>query len=198
MKKLTLIAAVVALAGMASAQLVTNGDFEDPGGADWGIAVSGDMVASFPASGGNGGGYAQLDMGAAGWGGVLINDNDTPASLASLGLTDGVEYTFTIDLIDLADNGAVGGMKIESWSGAGLGSNSGDITFAATTSWDTYTFDYTIDAGATGVKFVPLLVVQPNGSSYGYDNVGVVPEPATIGLLGIGAAAMLVIRRRRV
>ena len=64
-----------------------------------------------------------------------------------------------------------------------------------TSCWDTYSWDHTIAAGATHLKFVPL---WDAGAANGYDNIGVVPEPATLGLLGISAAAMLFIRRRRI
>ena len=58
------------------------------------------------------------------------------------------------------------------------------------------------DKAADAIKIVPLLTPPTYGageaqSSIGFDNVGieVVPEPSSIALLGLGAAALL--RRRR-
>ena len=197
MKKLAVILSVLASASVANGALniVTNGDFSN-GLADWGFAGVGAGPTS-SLTGGNPDGYGTIDQTAGGWGGVLINDNDSPASLASLGLVAGDTYTFSIDMINLGSGAPVAGMKIENWN-AGLISDSGNITFAVTSSWDTYTFSYTVDPAATGLKFVPLLVVQPVGSSVGFDNVGVevVPEPTSSVLLGLGALGLLARRRR--
>ena len=189
------------MVGMASAQLtlVPNGDFEN-GGTDWRFAGVG-TAETYQASGGNGGGYAQIDQTAAGWGGVLVAEQSSgdALSLASLGVAAGTSRTFSIDMIDLAGNAPVAGMKIENWNAGGLINDSGDVVFNITQDWETYQFDFTIDANATGLKFVPLLVVQPVGSSVGYDNVGVVsqiPEPATAGLVAMGLAAAAFRRRR--
>ncbi|MEJ6579477.1 MAG: PEP-CTERM sorting domain-containing protein [Akkermansiaceae bacterium] len=176
--------------------LVTNGDFSS-GGADWGFSSVG-AAASFPATGGNTGGHGQIDQTAGGWGGVLINDNDTAVPLTSLNLVPGQSYEFSIDLINLGAGSPVAGMKIESWT-AGVGTNnSGDITFATTASWANHTFNYTVQAGADAIKFVPLMVAQPTGSSVGFDNVGVnvVPEPSSFSLLGLSLAGLLARRRR--
>lgn len=198
MKKLIVGMAVVAMIGTASAvNLVPNGDFSTPAGASWVSATAG-ITVSYPATGGNTGGYGQLDQSGAGWGGVLVSEvNPTEGiALASVGATAGALTTFTIDMINLGAGAPVAGMKIESWAGGALLDNSGDVTFGLTGSWATYTFDYTVNAGATSLKFVPLLVVQPVGSVVGFDNVGVVPEPATLGLFGLAGGAMLLLRRR--
>ena len=187
--------------GMASAQLtlVPNGDFEN-GGTDWRFAGVG-AVDSYQGMGGNGGGHGQIDQTAGGWGGVLVAEQASgdALSLASLGVAAGTNVTFSIDMIDLAGTAPVAGMKIESWNAGGLINDSGDVVFNITTSWDTYQFDFAVDANATGLKFVPLLVAQPVGSSVGYDNVGLVtpvPEPATAGLVALGVAAAAFRRRR--
>lgn len=187
----------------ASAQttcLVNEGDFEQ-GGANWGFAGVG-VDLSFPTTGGNTGGYAQMDQSAANWGGVLINDGDSVASLASLGLTAGDEVTFCLDMIDLnpGNGGVTAGMKVENWAGGGFVNDSGDVTFALTDSWETYSFTFTIDGTSDGMKFVPLMVGQAVGSSVGFDNISykkeVVPEPTTAGLLALGVVGLISRRRR--
>ncbi|MEX0331178.1 MAG: PEP-CTERM sorting domain-containing protein [Puniceicoccaceae bacterium] len=190
MKKLFLCLAALSIATVASAQLVLvpNGDFETPDGAGW-VAADGPATFSYPTTGGNPGGYGVIDS-TTGWG-VLVGDFD----LASNGLSAGDTVTISWDMIDLADDAIVAGLKIESWNGGGfLDNGTGDVLFDPTTSWDTYTFEYTINAAATFLKFVPLSVA---GGNTGFDNVGVVPEPSTFALLGGFAALGFVLYRRR-
>jgi len=195
MKKLTLIAAVVAMAGMVSANiLLPNGDFEIPGGASWGIG--GDAIPSYPSSGGNGGGYGAWDATSGGWG-VFVSNGGAPLELSyfGLGLAPGDTITIEMDMKSLSGATGTGGLKMESWTATGNISYSADMNIPITSSWETYSWNYTIDSNpaTTHLKFVPLSV---SGSNVGFDNVGVVPEPATLGLLGISAAAMAFIRRR--
>ena len=177
MKKLIASLALVALTGAANAatNLVPNGNFETPAGANWVFAGAG-AVQSFPASGGNPGGHGQIDQTAGGWGGVLVSETSGTAghSLTSLGVTNGALTTFTLDMKSLGAGTPLAGMKVEGWAGGALVGNSGDITFTTTASWASYAFNYTIPAAATSLKFVPLLVVQPIGSSVAFDNIGVV------------------------
>lgn len=193
--------AVLATVGVADAQLnlVPNGDFETAGGADWVFAGVG-AGPTFPATGGNPGGHGTIDQTAGGWGGVLVAEDATLGlSLSSLGLVAGNNYDFSFDMISLGSGGEVAGMKMESWDATSLLGDTGDVTFTSTTSWDTYTVNYTLDASAVGVKFVPLMVGQGVGSSVGFDNVGVivpVPEPGSIAILGLGALGLITRRRR--
>ena len=89
--------------------------------------------------------------------------------------------------------GNTAGIKIESWGGGQNLGNSGDMKTALTSEWATYEFTYTVDAGADALKFVP---VQHEEISVGYDNIGVVPEPATIGLMGIAGVGLFAARRK--
>lgn len=191
MKKLTLVIAVVAMAGVASANvLVPNGDFE-AGGTDWDFA--GSATVDYPATGGNGGGYASIADAGGQWG-VLISNGGAPLELShfGLGLAPGDTITVEMDMIDLVNATGSAGIKMESWTATGVISDSGDMNKPITDSWATYSWDYEIAAGATHLKFVPL---WGGGTTVGFDNVGVVPEPATLGLLGL-AGATLFIRRR--
>ncbi len=200
MKKLILSLAIVAMVGVSHAafNLASNGDFS-AGSAGWGFAGVG-TSPTFPGAGGNPGAYATIDQTAGGWGGVFYTDVPGAQSLASVGLTAGGNYLFSLDMISLGTVLPTSGMKIESWNGATFLGDSTDINFNITTSWATYTFNYTIAPGADSLKFVPLMVVDPVGASTGFDNVGVygvtVPEPTSMALAGLGAA-LLVIRRRK-
>jgi len=209
MKKLTLSLAILAMAGMASAALlVPNGDFEtaitDFGtdanwrtdGGEWG---AGGYTPSYHATGGNGGGYAQIESWGDNWS-IFVNPvtaglDGGGIPLAALGVTAGNTETFTFDMKNFAGTNP-GGLKVEAWRA--------DNTLAgylpdwrpalATTEWVTQTVDWTVPADATKLIFVP---VWGANSTVGFDNIGVVPEPATFGLLGLAGAAVFVLRRFR-
>ena len=199
MRKLTLIAAVVAMAAVASAQIyIPNGQFT-AGNTDWAEANGGSAaVFSYPATGGVGNSpYGQIEEAGGGWA-VLVSPT-APGVLGGgwdvgiLGVTPGTTETFTIDLKTFAGT-AGGGLKVEAWGANVLLGNSGDVNApGAFADWTTFTFDWAVPLGTDKMIFVPL---WGSASTVGFDNVGVVPEPATLGLLGIGAAAMVVIRRR--
>ena len=203
----TALLAVLLTVGISNAQvlnLLPNGDFETPAGASWGTAVGGgapDPVITFPASGGNLGGHAAIDSTAGGWG-VLIAADDTPISLASLGFSAGDTIDVNWDMIDLGagQGGAssgTGGFKMESWSGGGLISDTGDVLFSVGTSWTNFDLAYTIDPAADALKFVPL---STSGGNIGFDNVGyltAIPEPGSVGLIALGMIGLVARRRRR-
>lgn len=209
MKKLAVLLATCAGTTVSQAVfiLVPNGDFSTPGGDSWNNAASGGTVITFETTGGNSGGYGKIDNTAGAWGGVLVAEGGTGPSpaggggipLADLGLVAGESYDFSLDIIDFGAGGAMAGIKMESWSDVGIISDSGDQNFATTNRWATYTFTgYTIDPAATRVKFVPVLAGAGN-VSVGFDNVGVtvVPEPSSSLLAGLGAFALLGVRRRK-
>ena len=188
MKKVLLVLSIVAMVGVAQASLLVfdNADFEN-GLTGWGIA--GDLAFSSPATGGNPDGYGIMDQTSSGGWGVLVA-TDAGIPLASLGLTAGQTYTFTMDMIQLAGTGNAG-LKLESWAGGGNLDYTADMTVPITSEWATYSWDYTINAGADAIKCV---AIWGGGSSVGYDNLSVVPEPTTMALLGLGA---LVLRRKK-
>lgn len=200
MKQLAVSIAVLAIAAVTSANiLVPNGDFEisnhgtDLSGTDW--VADGPARAAIWQTGGNGGGCATLDS-SPGWGwGVFVSNGGDPLPLSYFGLGLGAGDTITIemDMKEFINPTGTGGLKMESWTSGAIISDSGDMNRVATTGWTTFSFDYTIAAGATHLKFVPLSV---SGDVIGFDNIGVVPEPATLGLAGLAGGVILFLRRR--
>ncbi len=175
-KKLLGTLALAAMSSIAQAQYTTNlfpnGDFVNGGPtSDW-IEVSGGGTFGFgyPTSGGNPGNYGVITNVSGGWG-IWVGGDVTPLPLSSLGLIAGTSYTFLQDMITVAGTNT-GGVKIESWGPSGIIGNSGDmrpLTWS-TNGWTTYTFNYTIAFGSTGIKVVPLWGVN---STVGFDNLGV-------------------------
>lgn len=201
LKKQATIAALamtVSASSLAAFQLVPNGDFES--GADsWGLEYAGGGSFSFETTGGNGGGYLQMDNTSAVWGSVAISTDEVGGStLDVFNVTAGNTYNFQWD--QLGQNAGLG-IKLESWSDTGVISDSGDINRTNETAlWETHNADYTIDAGATRLKVVLLGV---NTSISGYDNVGItnadvsaVPVPAAAWLFGSALAGLVAVRRK--
>ena len=195
------ILALTASAASHSALLVPNGDFESNFDS-WGYEFGGGGSYTVEATGGNTGGYLQMGV-ASGWGSVAISTDDPlGGTLAEFGLTG--ETTANVQWDQKLFSGAGGGMgvKMESWNETGVISDSGEITFANTGSgWETYSYNYTIAAGATRLKVV-LLGVN-NDSVMGYDNVtmlngtAAVPVPAAAWLFGSALAGLVAVRRKK-
>jgi len=193
------LAMVMSASSLAAFQAVPNGDFES-GGADWALEYAGGGAFSFETTGGNGGGYLQMDNTSAVWGSVAISTDDPAGStLDVFNVTAGNSYNFQWD--QLSTNGGLG-IKVESWSDTGVISDSGDISRTNTgTGWETHNADYTIASGATRLKVVLLGI---NNSISGYDNVGItngdvsaVPVPAAAWLFGSALAGLVAVRRNK-
>ena len=194
--------AAIAFAGtLASAQaapvLMPNGDFSTAAGASWApVSGGGSYVYDYPATGGNPDGYGVIDNTGGGGYGIWVSNNEVPIPLASLGLVAGKTYIFSQDMITLVSGSGKAGVKIESWGPAGFISTTGDQRAATeSASWATYSFEYTIAAGATGIKVVPLWAP---GAKVGYDNFRVddVPVPTPVipnGNFKAGGASWLAI-----
>lgn len=197
------LALAASQSSMAAFVLVPNGDFSTPAGANWGVEPGGGSTFNFPTSGGNGGGYLQMDNTSAAWGGVAISTDDPAgALLGDFGVSAGGTYTFQWD--QLCESGGCGGMgiKIESWSDTGVISDTGDLNFSNTGTgiWETFSTSYTIEATATRLKVV-LLGINAD-SVIGYDNVGidgatVVPVPAAVWLFGSGLLGLIGVARKK-
>lgn len=204
MKKLALSMAVVAMAGVASASLlIPDGDFSYADhSATWTSDSGGGAGVTFayPTTGGNSGGYATMDATAGSWG-VLVSPvtpgtagGGVPISHFQGFVTPGATSTFTIDLITLS-GAAAGGLKVEAWRANNtLAGYIPDVMApSASATWQTLQFDWLVPADAAKLVFVPI---WGNASKIGFDNVGVVPEPATLGLIGLAGGAMVLFRRR--
>jgi len=162
--------------------LFPNGDFDSPAGArgTW-VEAGGGTTWSYPTTGGNPNGYGVMN-GAGGWG-IWVGGNTTPLPIAPMGLVAGETYTFVQDMKTIVSGSGLAGVKIESWGPGGQISNSGDMRAPTESAvWETYYFPYTIAAGATGLKVVPLWAP---GGTVGYDNIGVIvpPQPVVASIL---------------
>ena len=127
------------------------------------------------------------------------------AEIALAGTSVSAGDTVSLQADIMALNGLNGGgviLKMESWAGGVLiaGSDIETPIGGITDSWAPYSIDYTIWAGADAVKVVLGTSTgwgwaNETASSYAFDTISVVPEPATLSLLGLGALS--VFRRRR-
>lgn len=187
--------AMLLMLGVASASvtnLFPNGNFDSPAGtnAPWDEVFGGGTTTySYPTSGGNPGGYGIMNN-LNGWG-IWVGGEPTPLSLASLGLVAGGTYTFVMDMKNISGTG-IGKLKIESWAGGVMLSDSGEISAGSqSTSWATYTFPVTLNPAATGIKVVPIAGAA---SQIGYDNLGVIVtnSPLTVSITSPANGAVVV------
>jgi len=201
----SLIALGVLTGSLSGQILIPNGDFEAANDALTWIRVDGggDAPPVTFATGGNPNGYGTVTP-VGGWG-ILVSPITAGGvgggiPIADLGLTAGGPVTFTYDSINLTGPGPVGGFKWEAWGGNTLRGNTGDVfpnLIGDGSTWETYTYDWTLPAGTDKLIFVALWAGGGNTNTVGFDNVGVIPEPATYAMLAGGFALALVILRRR-
>ena len=206
MKNLLLLTSLAALGFLvnpaSAAILIPNGGFED-GATNWvHVAGNGDTTPVTFATGGNPGGYGTVTP-VGGWG-ILVSPTLAGGAgggvpIADLGLSPGAKVTFTYDSINLSGAGPVGGFKWEAWGNNLLQGNTGErfpTLIGDGTTWETYTYEWTLPPNTDKLIFVPLWAGGPNTSTVGFDNIGVVPEPSSfaLGVIALGFAAW---RRRR-
>lgn len=186
MKKLITSLAMLTIVSAARGDITVlfpDGDFDSPAGTRgaW-EEVGGGTTWNYPTTGGNPNGYGVMN-GAGGWG-IWVGGNSTPLPIAPMGLVAGGTYTFVQDMKTITSGGGqFAGIKIESWGAGGKISDSGDMRAdTESTSWETYSFVYTLAEGTTGLKIVPLW--SPDGT-VGYDNIGVIvpPQPLVASIL---------------
>jgi hypothetical protein len=83
-------------------------------------------------------------------------------------------------------NSTGGGARVQLFSEAAI---------PLATSWTNYSNTFTIDATAAALPYLGIRIQADGDSAWLIDNASIVPEPATMSLLGLGALAL--IRRRR-
>ena len=145
----------------------------------------GGSTISFETAGGNGGGFGLASNTGGGWGGGFVAEDLATAglctgagggastcgyALADYGLGGATDITVTWDMKDFdGDGSGVTGIKMESWSATNYISDTGDIDFTATgTGWESYSYNYTLAAGATHIKIV---LVGTNAGEVGFDKL---------------------------
>lgn len=185
MKKLTLIAVVVAMAGMVSAQnLLSDPGFTNLAAPDW-YGFIGDPIWS-PEDPVN---FVTATAGTATVTPGVPNELSFYTEL--IGLASG-SYTYSVDASNISvDSGASFWVKEFdagfNWIGfagnAPLVDGSNSFSFTATAG-----NVYQVGSGTTGATT----------GSYDIANPSVVPEPATIGLVGIAGLGLFFARRRRI
>jgi hypothetical protein len=180
MKKLIVLVCVIGLAAVATANFVDDGDFESgamnwPNG--WGAGSSGTFVAGAGVGGSIGGVTNAAEQY---WHGFL--------DVADVGGNWGTgDYTMTFQ----AKTDTVGTEVFFGWNGPGYAVWAPQT--ALTTEWATYTYTAPFPAGGQAVSG-DIFLYQKGAGTMTIDNVSLVPEPATLGLLAIGG---LLLRRRK-
>ena len=182
MKKLIAGLALLTMVGIAKADVTnywSNGRFDNPAGAKGEWTEVGPVAFSYPTTGGNPDGYGVMDATAGDPWGIWVSGQVDAVPIAPLGLVAGGNYNFVQDMKTFSGgSGFNGGVKIESWGPNGILGNSGDMRAPGNSgSWATYSFNYTLMPGTTGVKVVPLWA---QSSLCGYDNIGVIVPPQAL------------------
>jgi hypothetical protein len=163
-------ATVVATAAPPLVYGIPNPGFEIPNGAQWAFDQENGHSVLYPATGGNPGGYAEIDATQATlpYYGVLVSNGRLQLPLAALSLTAGQTYTFAMDMKVIAGTG-IGGFKVD-FIPSGTTGDMYPTPSGTPGEWSTYSFAVPIPATATGLKLVPLWGLA---STVGYDNVRV-------------------------
>ena len=221
MKKLMVALMVVAIASLAQAAVLATWNFNGSNSTDWQAAApiaGADLLTGVASASLSFGSTFTATSSANGlrgngitWGGISRVIALTDTSFVQIDLTASSGYTLTVESIDGIFSGSgtgVGGQ--DRWA---ANSNGGAYSFvigAATTANGSRSFDITDTSGASvGLRYFNSPTAT--GGSYGFyssttANDGIVvngtatqaiPEPATMGLLGLGALAMVLRRKMK-
>ncbi len=220
MKKLITLIAMFAIAGIVSADVV-NGDFSSATFSDDNVLnhvnIDAGWFGSETAAWGISGGKMVRDVGVVGNGarsfGQMLNDTSLTAG----------DYTLELDL-DYTANTSFVRIDLYSWDNNGDGGSipitidlnlsslnhdigtAGNYTayhMASTTITDSFTgkvsVDFTLTHDITDARdlFGIRILTDDGPIAVSVDNVSIVPEPATVGMLGLGALVALLVRRIR-
>jgi hypothetical protein len=154
---------------------VKNPGFEIPDGASWIFFQDGSLGAphsvSYPADGGNPGGYATIDASAGGGFAGLVTNGGGFIPIERFGIAPDSDVLFAMDM-NLFSGENIGNLKIEYIFDDGSTGDTGDLfpdQFDIASGWATYTFEVYIPEDVAGIKIVPLWGA---GSVVGFDNIG--------------------------
>ena len=166
---------------VASPAMIPDADFEAAGGSNWEQSSGGGtFVFNFPGTGGNPGGYGEIDHSAndGGWA-VLVTSDGVAIPLSGIGLTAGQGYIFSQDM-KIFSGTNLGGFKVDFFNGAAPNGSTGDVypdLIGDGSTWETYDFQINIPESVTAIKVVPL---WGPGSVVGYDNIAFSPVPIEV------------------
>jgi len=219
MKRIIMLIAMFAIAGIASAGLITDSGLD---GALVDVSNLGDLDGYYEYGEYTGeqwimdsgvsdmGSYFEINTSGTRAFGMVVDDNQA---------TSGAGWSMTADLND------VGGTMTDSqeivlrvfglndpwhgswdnrisavnWNVVNGASVLGEVTIAqgdiANDGWSTHTM--ALDFDGSSYEYIAVAVVGRGALTLGVDNVDIVPEPATVGLVGLGSLVALLVRRIR-
>ena len=143
---------------------IPNPGFEPRDPIGW--TPSDNNFVTFPETGGNPGGFAQIDASGGDFAQITSNNN-TPILLSTLGITPGETVTFQVDMR------IISGSNIGRFTVEFIPTGTGILTPALIgdgSTWETYSFDITIPSTSTQIF---IILVSGDDSVVGYDNVRV-------------------------
>lgn len=149
----------------APAEPVPNAFFEE-GSTSWleqGLGAS----FAYPSTGGNPDGHGRIISTTEG--GFWTAAGGAPLNLGPLGIEPGETVTFKVDM--KGDGSAIGGLRLEFFSGAAIVLNTDNMLPAIIgdgTTWETYEFEVTVPVSAQAVK---INVLGATGATVDFDNV---------------------------
>jgi hypothetical protein len=187
MKKMMILLAALAVAGIANANMLVNGDFEDPAGSGWTAWWGGNSnkYVADPVEGDNCAGVWWMDDGL----------------FQTIAIGPGIYTVSGKFMQENLGNGRIGVIKAEIGDGVNVWWVQevaiSEIDPQGTWLSDGFVIDNSV-AGATSLK-MNLFMYDQNGWGSGtgivrWDDISVIPEPASMTLLALGG---LLLRRRK-